>query len=57
MQTRRARGKRSYVALRDRLKDVIISGGGNISSVEVEGILLRHPTIKEVAVVGLPDEK
>ena len=46
-----------YVEIRDRLKDVIISGGENISSVEVEGVLLRHPTIKEVAVVGLPHPK
>jgi fatty-acyl-CoA synthase len=44
-----------YVEIRDRLKDVIISGGENISSVEVEGILLRHPAIQEVAVVGMPD--
>jgi fatty-acyl-CoA synthase len=46
-----------YVEVRDRLKDVIISGGENISSVEVEGILLRHPAIQEVAVVGFPDER
>src|SRR5438874_6000964 len=46
-----------YAEIRDRLKDVIISGGKNISSVEVEGILLRHPSIFEVAVVGLPDER
>ena len=46
-----------YVEIRDRLKDVIISGGENISSVEVEGVLLRHPAVQEVAVVGLPDEK
>ena len=45
-----------YMEIRDRLKDVIISGGENISSVEVEGILLRHPAIQEVAVVGVPDE-
>jgi fatty-acyl-CoA synthase len=44
-----------YVEIRDRLKDVIISGGENISSVEVEGTLLRHPAVLEVAVVGLPD--
>jgi fatty-acyl-CoA synthase len=44
-----------YVEIRDRLKDVIISGGENISSVEVEGMLLRHPAVQEVAVVGLPD--
>jgi fatty-acyl-CoA synthase len=46
-----------YVEIRDRLKDVIISGGENISSVEVEGVLLRHPAIQEVAIVGMPDEK
>jgi fatty-acyl-CoA synthase len=46
-----------YAEIRDRLKDVIISGGENISTVEVEGTLLRHPAIQEVAVVGLPDEK
>jgi fatty-acyl-CoA synthase len=44
-----------YVDIRDRLKDVIISGGENISSVEVEGALLRHPAVQEAAVVGLPD--
>ena len=46
-----------YVDIRDRLKDVIISGGENISSVEVEGVLLRHPAVREAAVVGLPDPK
>ncbi len=46
-----------YVEIRDRIKDVIISGGENISSVEVEGALLRHPSVQEVAVVGLPDDK
>jgi fatty-acyl-CoA synthase len=46
-----------YAEIRDRLKDVIISGGENISSVEVEGVLLRHPAIQEVAIVGLPHER
>jgi fatty-acyl-CoA synthase len=46
-----------YVEIRDRLKDVIIRGGENISSVELEGILLLHPAIQEVAVVGVPDDK
>ena len=46
-----------YVEIRDRIKDVIISGGENISSVEVEGVLLRHPAVQEVAVVGLPDAR
>jgi fatty-acyl-CoA synthase len=46
-----------YVEIRDRLKDVIISGGENISSVEVEAMLLRHESVQEAAVVGLPDER
>jgi fatty-acyl-CoA synthase len=46
-----------YVEIRDRIKDVIISGGENISSVEVEGALLRHPAVQEAAIVGLPHEK
>src|SRR5207245_5065201 len=46
-----------YVDIRDRIKDVIISGGENISSIEVEGVLLRHPAVQEVAVVGMPHEK
>jgi fatty-acyl-CoA synthase len=44
-----------FVDIRDRIKDVIISGGENISSVEVEGVLLRHGAVQEAAVVGLPD--
>ena len=46
-----------YVEIRDRLKDVIISGGENISSVEVESVLLRHPAVQEIAIVGLPHER
>ena len=46
-----------YIEIRDRLKDVIISGGENISSVEVEGVLLRHQAVQEVAIVGLPHER
>jgi len=46
-----------YVDIRDRLKDVIISGGENISSVEVEGVLLRHTAVQEAAVVGMADVK
>jgi fatty-acyl-CoA synthase len=46
-----------YVEIRDRFKDVIISGGENISSVEVEGVLLRHPAVMEAAVVGVPDDR
>ena len=46
-----------YIEIRDRIKDIIISGGENISSVEVECVLLRHPMIREAAVVGMPHEK
>jgi len=46
-----------YMLIQDRIKDVIISGGENISSVEIEGVLLTHPAILEVAVVGLPHER
>jgi fatty-acyl-CoA synthase len=46
-----------YVELRDRSKDIIISGGENISSIEVEQALARHPAVSEVAVVAMPDEK
>jgi fatty-acyl-CoA synthase len=46
-----------YVEIRDRFKDVIISGGENISSIEVESELLRHPAVLEVAVVGVPHPK
>ena len=45
-----------YAEIRDRIKDVIISGGENISSVEVEATLLRHPAVQEVAVVGRSHE-
>jgi fatty-acyl-CoA synthase len=43
-----------YIEIRDRFKDVIISGGENISSIEVEAALLRHPAVLEAAVVGMP---
>jgi fatty-acyl-CoA synthase len=46
-----------FIEIRDRIKDVIISGGENISSIEVEGVLLQHPAVQEVAVVGMPHEK
>ena len=46
-----------YAEIRDRIKDVIISGGENISSVEVEGVLLKHDAVQEVAVVGVANEK
>jgi len=46
-----------YIELRDRSKDIIISGGENISSIEVEQALYRHPAVLEVAVVGIPHER
>ncbi len=46
-----------YIEIKDRSKDVIISGGENISSIEVEDVLYRHPKVKEVAVVARPNEK
>jgi fatty-acyl-CoA synthase len=46
-----------YCEIRDRSKDIIISGGENISSIEVEGILYRHPAVLEAAVAARPDEK
>ncbi|MGI9477867.1 MAG: long-chain-fatty-acid--CoA ligase [Hyphomicrobiaceae bacterium] len=46
-----------FTEIQDRFKDVIISGGENISSVEVEGCLLHHPAVQEAAVVGMPHEK
>jgi fatty-acyl-CoA synthase len=46
-----------YVEIRDRFKDVIISGGENISSVEIEGVLLSHPAVQEVSVVGMKHER
>jgi fatty-acyl-CoA synthase len=46
-----------YIALKDRSKDIIISGGENISTIEVEDTLYKHPAVLEAAVVGRPDEK
>ncbi len=46
-----------YIAITDRKKDVIISGGENVSSIEVEDCLFQHPAVAEVAVIGVPDEK
>jgi len=46
-----------FLTLRDRSKDLIISGGSNIYPREVEEVLLRHPAIAEVAVVGQPDDE
>jgi len=45
------------IEVRDRAKDIIISGGENISSVEIEQALMSHPAVREVAVVGVPDDK
>lgn len=46
-----------YIELRDRKKDIIISGGENIASVEVEQVIADHPAVRDVAVVAMPDEK
>ena len=46
-----------YAQVKDRLKDIIISGGENISSVEIEGALHRHPAVSLAAVVAKPDDK
>ncbi len=46
-----------YVKIKDRSKDIIISGGENISSLEVEDVLYRHPAVLAAAVVAKPDEK
>jgi acyl-CoA synthetase (AMP-forming)/AMP-acid ligase II len=47
----------AYLAISDRKKDVIITGGENVSSIEVEDALFQHPAVAEVAVIGVPDEK
>ena len=47
----------NYVTISDRKKDVIISGGDNVSSIEVEDAIFQHPDVTEVAVIGIPDEK
>ena len=46
-----------YLTISDRKKDVIISGGENVSSIEVEDVLMSHPAVREVAAIGIPDEK
>ncbi|WP_449355767.1 long-chain-fatty-acid--CoA ligase [Virgibacillus natechei] len=46
-----------YIEIRDRAKDLIISGGENVSSTEVEGVLYKHPDVMETAVIAVPDEK
>jgi fatty-acyl-CoA synthase len=47
----------TYIELRDRKKDIIISGGENISTIEVEQTVARHPAVMECAIVAIPDEK
>jgi acyl-CoA synthetase (AMP-forming)/AMP-acid ligase II len=46
-----------YLSISDRKKDVIITGGENVSSIEVEDCLFSHPAVTEVAVIGVPSEK
>jgi fatty-acyl-CoA synthase len=46
-----------YIELKDRSKDIVISGGENISTIEIEGVIYRHPAVLEAAVVARPDEK
>ncbi|GGL38078.1 AMP-binding protein [Phycicoccus endophyticus] len=50
-------GKDGYLTISDRKKDVIITGGENVSSIEVEDVIFSHPAVTEVAVIGVPDEK
>jgi acyl-CoA synthetase (AMP-forming)/AMP-acid ligase II len=50
-------GEDGYVTIQDRKKDVIITGGENVSSIEVEDVLFSHPAVAEVAVIGVPSEK
>ena len=50
-------GDDAYITITDRKKDVIISGGENVSSIEVEDALFSHPDVNEVAVIGVPSEK
>ncbi|MBM3221252.1 MAG: AMP-binding protein [Candidatus Rokubacteria bacterium] len=50
-------GEGPYIAISDRKKDVIITGGENVSSIEVEDCLFQHPAVAEVCVIGVPDEK
>ncbi len=50
-------GDDGYLTIQDRKKDVIITGGENVSSIEVEDVLFSHPAVAEVAVIGVPSEK
>ena len=49
--------KEGYLYIHDRVKDMILSGGENIYPAEIENVLMSHPTIADVAVVGVPSEK
>jgi len=48
--------ERGYVFVADRIKDMIISGGENVYSIEVENVVARHPAVAQVAVIGVPDD-
>ena len=50
-------GDDGHLTIQDRKKDVIITGGENVSSIEVEDVIFSHPDVAEVAVIGVPDEK
>ena len=50
-------GDDGYLTIQDRKKDVIITGGENVSSIEVEDVIFSHPDVAEVAVIGVPSEK
>ena len=51
------RDEDGFITIHDRVKDMIISGGENVSSIEVEDVIFSHPAIAEVAVIGVPHEK
>ena len=50
-------GDDGYLTISDRKKDVIITGGENVSSIEVEDVLFSHPAVAEVAVIGVPERE
>jgi acyl-CoA synthetase (AMP-forming)/AMP-acid ligase II len=50
-------GDDGYLTIADRKKDVIITGGENVSSIEVEDVIFSHPEVAEVAVIGVPDDR
>jgi len=49
--------ERGYVYIVDRIRDMIISGGENVFSTEVENVIAKHPAVAQVAVIGLPDDQ